>query len=45
MLAYALNGQVSVFYEASAPDLKPPAPIATGLDVSGFDSEEFSLNE
>ncbi len=29
----------------TAPDLTPPAPITAGLDVSNFDSGEFSLNE
>jgi GNAT superfamily N-acetyltransferase len=28
-----------------APDLTPPAPIAVGLELSNFDSGEFSLNE
>lgn len=29
----------------TALDLAPPAPITAGLDVSNFDSGEFSLNE
>ncbi|POZ49600.1 GNAT family N-acetyltransferase [Methylovulum psychrotolerans] len=28
-----------------APDLTPPAPITVGLELSNFDSGEFSLNE
>jgi GNAT superfamily N-acetyltransferase len=28
-----------------APDLTPPSPITVGLELSNFDSGEFSLNE